>query len=61
MAQPWTVIAGNTLPALIGISCFHMICESLLALPAAAASSILGMFMFRCLHPPAAAEALIIF
>ena len=59
MAQPWAVIAGNTLSALIGISCFHLISEPLLALPAAAAISIMGMFILRCLHPPAAAVALI--
>ena len=59
MAQPWAVIAGNTISALIGVSCFHLIGEPLLALPAAAALSILGMFVLRCLHPPAAAVALI--
>ena len=59
MAQPWAVIAGNTLSALVGISCFHMISEPMVALPAAAALSILGMFILRCLHPPAAAVALI--
>ena len=59
MAQPWAVIAGNTISALIGVSCFHLISEPLLALPAAAALSILGMFVLRCLHPPAAAVALI--
>lgn len=60
MAQPWAVIAGNTLSALIGISCFHLIGQPLLALPAAAALSILGMFLLRCLHPPAAAVSLIV-
>jgi CBS domain-containing membrane protein len=60
MAQPWAVIAGNTLSALIGISCFHLITEPLLALPAAASLSISGMFILRCLHPPAAAVALIV-
>lgn len=60
MAQPWAVIAGNTVSALIGISCFHLIGQPLLALPAAAALSILGMFVLRCLHPPAAAVALIV-
>ena len=60
MAQPWAVIAGNTISALIGISCFHLIGEPLLALPTAAALSILGMFILRCLHPPAAAVALIV-
>ena len=59
MAQPWAVIAGNTLSALVGVSCAIAIPYQLVALPAAAALSILGMFILRCLHPPAAAVALI--
>jgi CBS domain-containing membrane protein len=59
MAQPWAVIAGNTLSALVGITTFHFIDQSLLAIPLAASLSILGMFTLRCLHPPAAAVALI--
>ena len=59
MAQPWAVIAGNTLSALVGITTFHFIDQSLLAIPLAASLSILGMFILRCLHPPAAAVALI--
>lgn len=59
MAQPWAVIAGNTVSALIGISCAILIQVPLIALPAAASLSILGMFLLRCLHPPAAAVALI--
>ena len=60
MAQPWAVIAGNTLSALIGITAANLIKEPLLAMPIAAAVSILGMFVLRCLHPPAAAVALIV-
>ena len=59
MAQPWAVIAGNTLSALIGISAAILVNEPLLAMPLAASFSILGMFVLRCLHPPAAAVALI--
>jgi CBS domain-containing membrane protein len=60
MAQPWAVIAGNTLSALVGISVYLLIPEPLLAMPLAASLSILGMFVMRCLHPPAAAVALIV-
>lgn len=60
MAQPWAVIAGNTLSALMGISVVHVISEPLIAMPLAASLSILGMFILRCLHPPAAAVALIV-
>ncbi|MBU3576919.1 HPP family protein [Polynucleobacter sp. UK-Kesae-W10] len=60
MAQPWAVIAGNTLSALIGITAVILIPEPLLAMPIAASLSIMGMFILRCLHPPAAAVALIV-
>jgi len=59
MAQPWAVIAGNTLSALVGITTFHFLDQPMFAIPVAASLSILGMFMLRCLHPPAAAVALI--
>ena len=59
MAQPWAVIGGNVLSALVGITIYHFIPDPLFALPMAAASAILGMFVLRCLHPPAAAVALI--
>jgi CBS domain-containing membrane protein len=60
MAQPWAVIAGNTLSALVGITLNHWIGDPLIAMPMAAALSILGMFCLRCLHPPAAAVALLV-
>lgn len=59
MGQPWAVIAGNTLSALVGITVFHWLDQSLIAVPVAASLAILGMFILRCLHPPAAAVALI--
>lgn len=60
MAQPWAVIGGNTLSALVGVFIGSLIQDPLLALPLAASLSILGMFTLRCLHPPAAAVALIV-
>lgn len=60
MAQPWAVIAGNTLSALVGISIIHLVSQPLIAMPLAASLSILGMFALRCLHPPAAAVAMIV-
>ena len=59
MAQPWAVIAGNTVSVLVGITTANLISEPLLAMPIAAALSILGMFILRSLHPPAAALSLI--
>ena len=59
MAQPWAVIGGNVTSALIGITFNYFIDNPLLALPIAASSAIMGMYLLRCLHPPAAAVALI--
>jgi CBS domain-containing membrane protein len=59
MAQPWAVIAGNTLSALVGISATIFIKDPLFAMPIAASLAIMGMFILRCLHPPPAAVALI--
>lgn len=60
MAQPWAVIGGNTVSALVGIASYLLIPEPLLAMPLAVSLSILAMFSLRCLHPPAAAVALIV-
>jgi CBS domain-containing membrane protein len=59
MAQPWAVIGGNVASALVGISCARYIDPVLWALPIAASMAIFAMFLLRCLHPPAAAVALI--
>lgn len=59
MAQPWAVIVGNVVSALVGVTCATYINDVLLALPIAVALSIMAMFILRCLHPPAAAVALI--
>jgi CBS domain-containing membrane protein len=59
MAQTSAVIAENTLSALIGMSNIDITVKSFLAIPVAASPSILGMFMLRCLHLPAATVVLI--
>lgn len=60
MAQPWAVIGGNTVSALVGIICYLVVKDPLFAMPLAVSLSILAMFSLRCLHPPAAAVALIV-
>lgn len=58
LAQPWSVIGGNTLAALVGVACSHAIANPLLAAPLAGCVAILAMFLLRCLHPPSGAVAL---
>ena len=58
LAQPWSVIGGNTISALIGILCWQTVPNPALAAPLAGACAIFVMFLLRCLHPPSGAVAL---
>lgn len=59
LAQPWSVIGGNTLSALAAIACVHWFDgPSAVTAGAAVALAVGGMFALRCLHPPGGAMAL---
>lgn len=60
LAQPWAVVAGNTLSALIGIACARWIGDPAWAGAAAVMAAIAAMFALRCLHPPGGAMALLV-
>ena len=59
LAQPWAVVAGNTLSALVGIACLRWIGPPELAAAVAVAAAIGLMLACRCLHPPGGAAALL--
>ncbi|MDM0111122.1 HPP family protein [Variovorax sp. J22R133] len=58
LAQPWAVIGGNTLSALVGILCARLIAPVDLAAAMAVGLAIALMLALRCLHPPGGASAL---
>ncbi|MFC5472530.1 HPP family protein [Paraherbaspirillum soli] len=58
LAQPWSIIGGNLVAAVIGVSCARWIPEPLLAAAIAVSAAIGAMFVLRCLHPPSGAVAL---
>jgi CBS domain-containing membrane protein len=58
LAQPWSVIGGNTVAALVGIVCVQWIPDPALAGALATALAIAAMLALRCLHPPGGAVAL---
>ncbi len=60
MAQPWAVIGGSCISALVGIICTRFVHDLALLIPLSVGLSILAMFALRCLHAPAAALALLI-
>jgi CBS domain-containing membrane protein len=59
MAQPWAVVGGNTLSALVGIACVLLVPDPALAACLAVALAIGLMIQLRCLHPPGGASALL--
>jgi CBS domain-containing membrane protein len=60
LAQPWAVVGGNTLSALVGIACMNWLPLAPLPIAAVAvALAIATMFLLRCLHPPGGAAALL--
>lgn len=59
LAQPWPVLGGNTLSALVGIACARWIPDPAWAGAIAVGAAIGLMFTLRCLHPPGGAAALL--
>lgn len=59
MAQPWAVIGGNGVAALVGVGAAAFIPNAPLAAATAVGGAIGLMFLLRCLHPPGAATALL--
>lgn len=58
LAQPWPVIGGNVVSALVGIACAQLLPDPMFAAPLAGGLSIAMMFLLRCLHPPGGAVAM---
>jgi CBS domain-containing membrane protein len=58
LAQPWSIVGGNLVSALVGVTCAKMIAQPMLAAPLAGCLAIGLMFHLRCLHPPGGAVAL---
>lgn len=60
MAQPWAVVVGNTLSALVGVACVHAMGTTPWAAALAVGGAIGLMLALRCLHPPGGASALLV-
>ncbi|MES2441533.1 MAG: HPP family protein [Pseudomonadota bacterium] len=58
LAQPWPVVGGNTVSALVGVAVFHAVPDATIAAGLAVGLAILVMSLCRCLHPPGGAAAL---
>lgn len=59
LAQPWSVIGGDLLSALVGLAAGHLLGDPWLAGSIAVGLAIAVMSWLRCLHPPGGACALL--
>jgi CBS domain-containing membrane protein len=58
LAQPWSIIGGNFVSAVVGVACWAALENPLFAASAAIGIAIGLMLVLRCLHPPSGAVAL---
>lgn len=58
LAQPWSIIGGNLVASIIGVTCALFIPDPLLAAGLAVGLAIGAMLICNCLHPPSGAVAL---
>ena len=58
LAQPWSIVGGNVVSALIGVTVGMWVPQLALACGLAAGLAIAAMYFLRCLHPPGGAVAL---
>ncbi|TPJ41814.1 HPP family protein [Mesorhizobium sp. B2-5-13] len=58
LAQPWSIVGGNSISALVGVTVAHFIHDPVMASGLAVALAIAAMSFTRCLHPPGGAAAL---
>lgn len=57
LSQPWPVIAGHTISALIGVACANLIADPVLAAACAVGLAVATMQQCKCIHPPGGATA----
>lgn len=58
LAQPWSIIGGNTISAFMGVLAAHFIPDPVIAIGVGVSLAIAAMSLTRSLHPPGGAAAL---
>lgn len=58
LSQPWALIGGNVLSAVVGVTAFRFVPDVFLAAALAVGLAIATMYYLRCIHPPGGATAL---
>ncbi len=58
VSQPWNLVGGHVVSALVGVTCYKLIGNDILASSTAIAVAMLLMHGLRCMHPPGGATAI---
>lgn len=58
LGQPWSILGGNVVSALIGVGCCQLLGDSAEVAALAGTTAAAAMLALRCLHPPGGAVAL---
>jgi CBS domain-containing membrane protein len=58
LSQPWNVLGGHVISAMIGVSCALLLAEPFIAASLGVGLAIGAMYYLRCIHPPGGATAL---
>ena len=58
LAQPWSILGGNVVSALVGITAARFVPDPIAAAAVGGSLAIAAMMLLRCLHPPSGAVAL---
>lgn len=58
LSQPWSLIGGHVISAIVGVSCYQLFGDTYLAAGLAVGFAIGAMHVFSCIHPPGGATAL---
>lgn len=57
-SQPWNLIGGHAVSAVVGVACWQLIPDRVLAASVSVGLAITVMYFARCIHPPGGATAL---
>lgn len=59
LTQPWPLVGGHLLSALVGVSCQQLFSDPIIASCVAVPLAIAAMYYLHCIHPPGGATALL--
>jgi len=57
VSRPYNLIAGHTVSAIVGVSCYQWIANPIFSVSLAISVALVAMHFFKCMHPPGGATA----